>query len=252
MDYTLLSNDNGDIQRKISSDIQKDKNWVITNYLPLDLYIYIEKFCRNKPLHFLSVIKAKDTIIVNKDKLSGKDILRTYILNNSKFYQIMDKHIIKNFAKEIKLGDVGYHSLGGNSEFQAAHTDMNGIYLRNRLSIPITVYYKGNRVAELGPYIGLSFLGGGNSDIFFDNDRSGIDFGDVLTFKYNDKLLYNIKIIDEQAQDLHIGIIRGNFNPRDPDNSIYRVNKDVYSGVTFFEKTCGYKTKPTNPSVPLY
>lgn len=252
MDYTLLSNNNGDIQRKISSFSQKDDSWIITNLLPLDLYIYIEKFCQTKPLHFLTVIKAKDTIVVNNDKLNEKDILRTYVLSNSQFYQIMNKHIIKNYAKNIKLGDVGYHSLGGNSEFQASHPDMNGLYLRNRLCIPITVYYKGNLVAELGPYIGLSFMGGGNSDLYFDNDRSGIDFGDILTFKFNDKLLYSIKIIDEQAQDLHIGIIRGNFNPRDPDNNIYRVNKNVYSGVTFFDKTCGYKTKPTNPSVPLY
>lgn len=252
MDYTLLSRDNGDIQRKVSSDSQKHNNWVITNFLPLDLYIYIEKFCDNKPLHFLGVIKAKDTIVVNKDKLSEKDILRTYILSNSKFYPIMNKYIIKNFAKNIKLGDVGYNSLGGNCEFQASHSDMNGLYLRNRLNIPISVYYKGNLVVELGAYIGLSYMGGGDSDVYFDNDRSGIDFGDVLTFKFNDKLLYNIKIIDEQAQDLHIGIIRGNFNPRDPDNNIYRINKDVYSGVTFFQKTCGYKTKPTNQSVPLY
>lgn len=252
MDYTLLSNDNGDIQRTISSNFQKNDNWTITNYLPLDLYIYIEKFCRNKPLHFLAVIKAKDTITINKDKLSEKDILRTYVLSKSKLYQIMNKYIIKNFAKNIKLGDVGYHSLGGNSEFQASHSDMNGIHLKNRLSIPLNVYYKGNRVAELGPYIGLSYMGGGNSDVYFDNDRQGIDFEDVLTFKFGDKLLYSIKIIDEQAQDLHIGIIRGNFNPRDPDNSIYRVDKSDYSGVTFFEKTCGYKTKPTNPTVPFY
>lgn len=263
-DYMHLRGQTDDVLRHQLAISQADRDWTIINMLPTKLVLWLEHYEDRVPC-FFAEIEPNQTLKFPPNALADHDRLLVYYKHTEGYSRtagdgtlipFLQPHTIRAMWKTIRLGAVTYSSEGGQSEVQASHWDLRGIWLRNKLPIPLDVYYKGRLAAQLGGYNGMSYLGGGGSEVYFDNGREGLNFMDELIFRYSlpgekAKYLFSVTIDDEQCLAMNIGVISAGMIGPDPDNAIYRVHKPVFTGITFYRPIGRGNSVATNPNAPF-
>lgn len=245
-----------DILRQRSAQAQRLNKWVLINMLPNHLVIYHQPYLQEA--NYLTDLQSRQTLEYPYDKFGDRDVLYVFVRDESgKLHLFLEPYVMWNIWRMIQIGTVGYRSTDGHLQTQASNWDMRGVMLHNKTRFPLDVYYKGNLVAQMYAYDGMTYLGGSAASVYFDNDRQGLNFGDELTFRYslpgegNSKFLYSITLDDTQAQDIHIGDITGGIRGPDPDNAVYRVNEPVFTGITYYRPVGRYNSIATNPYAPF-
>lgn len=255
MDFFRLNGVNGDYIRDASAISQKLKRWRLRNLLPVDIRIYVRNANTNNT-HVLTDIPARGTHYVEPHEIRGGDELYTVYMDGAKPIPIMDKFTVHDFHKYIVFGAIAY-APAHEIHTKCVNSDLNGVWIHNKFHFPIDVYYKGNLAAQIRGNNGLGYMGGGASDLFFDNDRQGLNFGDILTFKASlpgklGREISSIQITDNRMAEMYVGIVnRGFVISHNPDNAVYRIDEPVYTGITFYKTGAGYQTIPTNPNAWL-
>jgi hypothetical protein len=254
-DYHHLRGLNGDVFRAVSAANQAQTPWTIKNMLPSALELWVEKDLSDDPRPF-TVMQPQETREFPPDTFADRDQLYTYIRVGGKLFPFLRPYIFRDIWRTVHLGAVTYSSDGGHGEVQASHWNLRGIWLRNYLAFPLDVYYKGRLAVQLSAYNGIGYMGGGASEVYFDNDREGLNWGDEIEFSYSlpgraGKNIFSVKIDDEQCLSMHIGVVSGGMWGPDPDNAVYRVDKPVHTGITFYVPAGGYRTRATNPLAPF-
>ena len=262
--YFHLKGEIGDVLRAQSEVDQISDPYIITNILPTMLHMYTQKNS-SEPVNFLSEIKPRETKKFHPMQFTDGEKLYVFYhgANNSKI-PFLESYTFRPWWKNIKLGAVTYTSTSGHGEVQASWWDMRGVWIHNKLPIPLDIYYKGRLAAQVFGYNGTDYMGGGASSIYFDNDREGLNFMDEIEFRYSlsgketnkssygkNNYLFKVIIDDYQCNEMFVGVISaGEWGP-DPDNGIYRVDKPDYTGITYYVSTGGYQTRATNPMAPF-
>lgn len=252
--YHHLRGQIGDVLREQSKVSQRNNSWVLKNKLPTQLVLYVEKYLSGDPI-FFTELKPSQTIKFPPNTFADRDQLYTYVRVNGRLIPFLQPYMFREIRKTIYLGGVEYSSNGGNNQVKALNWDIRGIWIHNKLPFPLNVYYKGNLVAQINGNIGNTYLGGGGSTLYFDNSREGIDFGDQIEFGYTIPGSTEKKIIatidDEQCLEMYIGTVFGNMWGPDPDNSVYRIDKPVWTGITYYRPVGRYNSVITNPYAPF-
>jgi hypothetical protein len=251
MDHELYSLGSlpGTYERQVTSHRLKDHDWEIRNTFPVQLDLYVQK-AWTENVSFLSVIHPKQKIKLHPSALKEDDKLIVFY----KGRPFTDEFTIRSFEKLITIGAIGYSSGPGAREFTASQSDIAGVRLINRCSVPLNFYYKGNPVAQVGSYVGQTYLGGGNDSVYFDNSRQGIDMWDPISisFSLKDELNWTTLILNDMMVDeIYLGIIQGTNIGPDPDTYTYNVTKPDWTGQTFYRPVGGYQTIMTNPFAPF-
>lgn len=239
-----------DILRQRSEDAQRNDPWILKSMLPNHLEVYHEPYLSGRQFHLVT-LKPYEQIQYPPDRFSTRDQLFVYIKGeDGKLNLFLEPYTMWNIWKYVQIGTAGYRSTDGHLQVQASNWDLRGIMLHNKIRAPLDVYYKGNLVAQMYAYDGMTYLGGSAASVYFDNDREGLNFGDEISFRYSlpgekGKFLYKIIIDDTQTQDVHIGDITGGVRGPDADNAVYRVDQPTYTGVPFYRPIGRYNSEET-------
>lgn len=253
--YQNITGMPSDIERLQTAANIRSEPWYIMNVLPSILYLFLKKN-GSFQLSFLTEIGPQKVIKYSSGYFAEGDKIYTFYKKDGKYIPFLESYTIIPQAKTIKLGAVTYSSEGGRGGSQTGYYDMKGVWLANRLPIPLDVYYKGNLVVQLYGYNGLDYMGGGASEVYFDNNRQGLHYLDTLEFRYSlpsdTKKLFSVTIDDVECMKMFIGTVSSTAEAPFPDNSVYRVNEPNYTGVTYFIPVGDGKSLMTNPLSPFY
>lgn len=250
--YYQISNTQSDQIRRISSIQQQNEKWTISNLLPFDIDLYCSpKY--NPSSKFISNIKAQSTLNFNYDAFNEGDELLTMVGD----YMLMDPEILHSSQKNIKVGGAVYRSTDGGREYSNDYTDISSVQIHNHFPFPIELIFKGAIVAQIGGSDGLTYKGGSNSVLNFNNSWQGLNIGDKLTFKIcsnyssglqiGGKYLYTALINDNHVGEIHVGMISSDCSYPMNDTVSYSVNAPPLTGITYYESIGDYTSKQTNP-----
>ncbi len=250
--FEKLRNTGASVSRDLSAKAQINNPWVLENMTPTTLHLFSTKYgsgrCNLDPLIDL---KAFETLRVPPDRIKEGDTIYAYIKKGNSMIPFMEKYVCREFRKHIRLGAITYSSGDGRNATVASNWDMRGVWIHNKLAVPLNIYYKGNLAAQVFGDMNSDYMGGGGSSIYFDNDREGLNFMDEITFSYaidgRNQVRYTTAVLnDVQCTSMYVGVISGGWWGNTNDNAVYRVDKPCFTGVVRFEPTAEqYKTKAT-------
>lgn len=256
--FEKLRSQNDDLQRNLSSKYQVNDPWVINNLTPSKLTLII---ARNNITFNLCQLTPFENKNFDSQNIKEGDILHTYFLNNNVLVPFIPQYTCREFRKKINIGAVTYATGPGRYEIQATHADMRGMWIHNRLTVPINIYFKGQLSAQLYGYNGTEYMGGGASTLYFDNNREGLNFMDKIYFSYKtlekEEQYGSVTLNDVQASDIYVGVISDDtsgMRDGDPDNAVYSVDNPVYTGLTYYvsgRNAQQYKSYKTNVFAPF-
>ena len=248
-EYSRLRDTNGDVLRNISAEMQRDVPWTLKNMLPVKLELWLEKYQSGDPRPF-GILDEFETKVFPPSTFSVRDQLFTYIRVHGKLYPLLEPYMFRDIWKTVRLGAVTYDSGAGHSVVQASNWNMRGVWIHNRIRVPLDIYYKGNLVAQVSAYNGIEYMGGGASSIYFDNNREGLNFEDEIEFRSSvpghNKKLFSVTLDDQQCTQMYVGTVSGGLWGPNPDNAVHRVHKPVFTGVGFYVPAGGYRTRLTD------
>ena len=165
---------------------------------------------------------------------------------------------LNSSIKSIRLGAVTYDNANSSGQYldHSTHWDMPGVWIVNKMRVPINIFYKGNLVAQLYADDGMNYLGGSASSLWFSNDREGLDFGDELKFSFaipgwERKYLFTVPIDDNFAQTIYVGSVAAGMVGPPPDTYAYSVDQPVWTGITYYLPIGRGNTRATNPLAPF-
>lgn len=253
--YQNIATQNSDILRLQKSYNKRNDPWYFINAMPSILTIFRKH--HGGKANFLVNLQPNQILSFSPDMFQERDKLYTYYYKNKKLIPFMEPYTIVLQSKTIKFGAVTYTSEAGRGGSQAGYFDIEGIWLNNRLPIPLDVYFRGNLVVQLYGYSGIDYMGGGASEVYFDNGRQGINYLDTFEFKYSlpgkeGLTLFTVTIDDVQCQKMFIGTVSSSDESPFPDNSVYRIQEPNYTAVTYFVPVGDGKSLMTNPNSPFY
>lgn len=226
MDYEHLSGALGDYQRRIASIANEQKDWSLTNLLPTEVLLYKTDDDKTIPPTFLVAIPPRQRILLPYNILSDGDVIYPYYKKAKKDVvaeRLMDKYTIRSYYKDIRIGDVGYLTEGGGGEFQSLNHDISGIWIENKLPIPLALHYKGDLVMQLAGYDGKTYFGGSGAIAYFKGDTSnGVDYAGKVTVSYSlpgtetNPIVYTFTISDVNCKRIVIGIVNAGYQQPGP------------------------------------
>jgi hypothetical protein len=253
--YQHLAQQNSDYIRLQESYSKRNEPWYFINMLPTTLQLYLK---RDGKINFLTEMKQNQTLKLQHDLFRDYDKIYTYYkLNNGKLISFLPTHRLFLNSKTVKFGAVTYSSEDGrDGGSQNGFYDIKGIWINNKLPFPIDMYYKGNLVVQFYGNKGLDYMGGGASEIYFNNGGDGLNYLDTLEFRYsmpdNSKFLFKVIIDDVYCKKMFIGDVSSTPDAPFPDNSVYRLQEPNYTALTYFLPIGGGQSMMTNPTSPFY
>ena len=242
-EYHSVSGTIDDVLRERSKVSQLHSKWILNNTLPFTINVYLNKAWSNYHKVF-TTLKSHEKKEFNANLLQEKDVLyATHKNYEGKEVPLMESYEIKGYWKNICFGIVKYTSEIG-TRYHVSHADIGGVWLHNRMQIPLEIHYKGNLVAQICENDGLNYLGGSASSVYFDNSREGLRFMDELTIysSLHKKKLYTIKLVDNHMDNIYIGLINGSVDRPRNDTYAHSIDKPVYTGLSYYKPTGRYNS----------
>jgi len=248
-DHQKLRTTYSNSQRELSAKYQVNDPYILQNLTPSVVTVlyssYKDQDCYPKPLTTIQPFSIQK---VPPTSLSEGDTLFVSTKSSSGNIPLMETYTVREFWKHIRIGAITYGSLSGRNEVMASNWDMRGVMIRNRLTVPLNVHYKGRLVAQMYGYSGIEYMGGGGSSLYFDNDREGLNMFDEIYFSYtiDGKTYPYTKAVlnDVQTREIFVGVISGGFWGPTNDSGVYKVDDPVYTGIVRFEQTAEqYRTR---------
>nr|QBK85448.1 MAG: hypothetical protein LCMAC101_00350 [Marseillevirus LCMAC101] len=217
-----------------------------------DVVDYWGKLPANKTVKFApDAFKDGDLLMVVYKYLNPNDLSK-----GGKNYQAMQSYFLREFRKEINIGDVVYE--GTMTIYHSSESALPGIWIHNQLLFPLNIYYGGHLVSQIGAYDGMNYLGGSRASIWFDNQRQGLAFDAPITLAYSlpesegtSEFLFSVFLYDAKMKNMIVGVINGNPDGPPPGNAVYSIDEPVYTGITYYIPIGNGKSRATNPYAPF-
>jgi len=265
-EYRRLAGLMGDELRRASAAAQKNLAWKFNNRLPSDFHLYLKRgptLMLNDVVRDLGKLPANGTLKFAHDAFKTGDLLivlfkhldQTDLSAGYKNYQAMQPYSLREFQKDINIGDVVTSSSNNDtSQNLSPFNALPGLWIHNRLLFPLNIYYGGRLVSRIGAYDGMTYLGGSRASMWFDNQRMGLGFDQPVTLAYSipeskgtSEYLYTVFLYDNKMRDIHVGVINGNSSGPPPDTSAYSIDAPVHTGITYYVPAGNGRTRATNP-----
>lgn len=254
-------------QDENSTVMGKDIEFV--NLLPLRVIVYA--FRINK-LDIIGIVEGRGGKLVAKSTksgmmLKGKDEIHiTYRPGGNKGpeYEILEPITLVEDVRTIRIGDVVYEDKT-NTLVQRSHSDISGIRVHNKVSIPVRIYYKGLRLAHIHRNDGTSFQSGSAGSVYLNNDTKGFNIGDKLDLRFVFSTLWAIKdgvrvkvspedgrvteipwcsvtIQDNYMSDMYLGVVNQHVTQPIQDMYSYRAGSPNVSGLKYLIGNKAYES----------
>lgn len=232
--------------------------WTFINLLPIALKIYVYTPIK---IDILGEIPAQGKI-VTKRTFSGMELQSGYEIHvlyapsgkQGPEYEIMRPVFLFDDSRMIRIGDV-MHEAKTNTLTQRTHTDIMGLRIHNRMTLPLDIYYRGTKIGHVAGDDGTDApMSGSPGSVYLTNDSSGFRIGDKLEFVFpytsstgsgkssGAKRLYQITIHDNYMSDLYIGVINQHYVPTIQDMFSYQTDRPTITGLRYFDQITGYQS----------
>ena len=203
--YSHLKAQPGDYLRGVSTITQSKDQWIFKSNLPTTIHLFVSN--ERVEMKKITTIPPLAKISFDANTFSDGDTIHTYYIpthDPKSLVMLMPPHTLHSFYKTVTLGGVTYTTDQGHGEYQSSSKDLSGIWLENKLAIPIVVYYEGLPVVALGQYNGLNYLGGGANVVLFKGYMdNGLNYGDQLTFAYKGSKGFDVNFLTATISDIN-------------------------------------------------
>ena len=255
--YERLRGTEDSFMRQYSAYQQYHNPWVIKNMLPTKFNLYCQPAFTDD-FHLVGTIEPHEEIKYSPNAFKdGDELFTVYMAPNGKPVPFMGTHVIRANFKDIKLGAVTYSHGEDSIQYNAVNprSEILGLWIHNKMNIPIDIFYKNNLVAQLYADDGMTYFGGSASSVWFSNGRQGLRYGDELYFRYSvpgsDKKLFSVELDDNFLQNINVGVVDAGMYGPDPDTYAYSIDKPTWTGITYYKPIGNYNTRSTNPLAPF-
>ena len=269
-DYRRLAGMMSDELIHASTVAQRNVIWKFNNKLPSDFHLYVKPgytLMVNDVVNYLGKLPANGTLKFAPDTFKTGDLLivvfkhldQSDLSAGYKNYQAMQPYSLREFQKEVNIGDVVYD--GGSvtpSSYLSSSSSLPGVWIHNELLFPLDIYYDGQLVSQIGAYDGMTYQGGSMASIWFDNQRQGLKFEAPITLAYSipktpgtSRLLFSVFLFDNKMRNMYVGVINGNTDGPPPDTFAYSIDRPVHTGITYYIPIGNGQSRATNPYAPF-
>lgn len=238
-----------DADQSQRAKLLRGKPWSFLNLLPIPVNVYV--YTPTK-IDLIGSIEAHGKLATKCSK-SGMPLEKGYEIHvlyqcGGPQYEILRSEFLFDDSRVVRIGDAA-HEAKTNTWTQRTHTDIVGIRIHNRLTIPLDIYYQGNKIGHVAGDDGTNApMSGSPGSVYLTNDNYGFKIGDELefVFHYNQLKYCTVKIHDNYISDIYIGVINQHYVPTIQDMYSYRVDEPNITGLVYFDQITGYKSKPTS------
>lgn len=222
----------------------KGHPWTFINLLPININIYVysgntlDLVARINPHSTICTTKSTSGIILQ----GGQQINITYT-DHQPEYEIIRPEFLIGDSRVVRIGDVVNESKD-MLYTQRTHTDISGIRVHNRLTIPLCIYHRNLKIGRIAGDDGTEApLSGSPGSVYLNNDGNGFRLGDILEIRLEiGNLKYGeVTIHDNYISDIYIGAITQHFVPTIQDMYAYRIDGPNISGIKYFEPAVAYQ-----------
>ena len=243
-----------DADRSQRIHLLRGKPWTFINLLPIAVNVYVYTPTKTD---LIGTIEPRDTLTTDRSH-SGMKLMEGYEIHvlyqqgegcdgEGPQYEIARPQFLFDDSRMVRIGDA-VHEAKTNTLTQRTHTDIMGLRIHNHLTIPLDIYYKGNKIGMVAGDDGTEApMSGSPGSIYLTNDHNGFRIGDELgfVFHYNRTPYCTVKIHDNYMSDLYIGVLNQHYVPTINDMFAYRVDSPNVTGLKYFDQVTGYQTRPT-------
>jgi hypothetical protein len=231
----------------------KNTPWKFENLLPYEVNVYV--YTPNKidligqipPHGNISTTKSKsgmslktgDEIHILKSAVPGR------LTKTTKQFEIARPVWLFGDSRSVIIGDIVYEDRVAFTNGVDIHSDMIGLRIHNHLVMPLDVYWKGLKIAQISGDDGTSFMAGSPNSVYLNNERFGFNIDDSIKFVFtqDQKPYAEIRLIDNFTSDIIVGQTTQKFVPAIQDMFGYRVDKPNINGMQFFDQVTAYTTE---------
>lgn len=268
MDYFPVSITNANfMQNARAKSISRD-NWILENKTPFPLKVYHTNPVINSLFTLVENIPPRSTYKLLPNRLKHGDRIHVKIIDHSSGKELLlGSCEIVGWFKHISLGSSNYESSGTISNVLKLNAPVNGFLVENNFPYITEVLYKNSLIAIIPPRDNKTFLGGGKSTVYVDNDRNGFQFFDEIFIKVNGENAYSIRLDDTYISKINLGVnVPGNWGPN-ADIVVYGIGAvgsnsgtesyaprevildDSWTGITYYvpSRSNPYASIKTNP-----
>ena len=240
-----------DADRSQRIELLKGQPWTFVNLLPIKVSVYVYTPLKTD---LVGTINPRGRLVASQG-CSGMELQGGYEIrvlyqpagDQGPQYEITRPEFLFDDSRTVRIGDAVDEGRT-NTLTQRTHTDIMGIRVHNRLTIPLDIYFKGNKIAGIGGDDGTSApMSGSPGSVYLTNDGNGFKIGDELgfVFRYNRVPYCIVKIHDNYMSDMYIGVISQHYVPTMQDTFSYRVDTPNVTGLTYYDQVTGYNSRPT-------
>jgi hypothetical protein len=226
--------------------------WTFVNLLPFQVNVYVYTPTKTD---LIGAVNPNGKIVTTKSR-SGMELENGYEIHvlyqpscdgTGPEFEILRPQFLFDDSRTVRLGDA-VHQVKTTTWTQRTHTDIPGIRFHNRVSMPLDIYYKGNRIGSMAGDDGTDAPHSGTpGSVYLTNDNFGFRIGDELgfVFSYTGQPYCTVKLIDNYMSDLYIGVIMQHYVPTLMDMYSYRVDEPNVTGLRYFDQVTGYQSRPS-------
>ena len=246
---------NSDIKQEAMAMRTIHKPFHFVNHLFEDLYLYLRPYENAADTRLLAKIPAHSSESIAIDpkgrRLIAGDVIYgvVKIINTcgkKKEYFAIPVFQLNESRKIIELGTISYDSYGDtNITMTGIASEIPNIRVRNRLRVPVDVYYvcgsDAKHIATIAADDNKNYMGGSASNMFLNNGSQGFRLGQILSFKLagTHVSLYEYKLIDNYTKNLDIGSVRmhDGIEPSIPplDRVSYSANGPMFHDLAYYK-----------------
>ena len=246
--FTLAEYDKDQISKHLEG-----KPWTFLNLLPTRVLVYVRDSSKN--IQFLGTIIPHGKLVTSQTPagMPLKKDLEIHVLfpelqGSQRAYEFTRPTYLTTESRLVRIGDIVYKE--GDSNAKGLSGDIPGIRVVNHLAIPLDIWYHKMRIAQVRGDDGTEYMGGSPNSVYINNNRDGFRLGDELSFvfAYNQRQYASVLLNDNYLREMHVGVTNQKFTPPDPDTYAYRLDAPTHTGITFYETTEAYKSRPTQPN----
>ena len=225
VDYTILSQQPSDYITGKLEQVHVDTPWYLVNFLPLPVKLCIKRL---QTLILLREMPPRSQARIAPGSIQQGDVLHVFTSPEGKDgpdYEIMRPATLRLTARVIRIGDVTYSDVHSGSRFTASGPDINSVRIHNRLTIPLSVFYNGGRIARVNGDDGLGYMAGSTNNVYVTNAGWGFKLGDEITFvmDFNKSKYVTATLTDNYTTDIYVGMITQDTQVPYPDIASYNI-----------------------------
>lgn len=169
--------------------------WYFENKLPITVLLYISRLDGDVYIGKLEKFGSMETML---DVFEGDVLQVVYPKDSSKL--VLFPVQLSPRENHVSVGTIAYINRSSGAGTVYSNADISSLVFHNRVSVPINIYYRGNKIGSLPAF------NGNKVSLLLNNNGFGFQMLDRLYFRFIDGTPYNdVQLSDNFMTDIVVG-----------------------------------------------